>query len=318
MSWNPDDDELVKVWLATQELKKLGKLAFNPSRHPGSRAPTTARDLLIETNERGLDLMQGGSCIYPPPKVLGILARERGCEPRELFTEDQVEAELRELRRVDALIAEADANDRPLAESMGRSAAGALGGWRTLFYSLRAFAIVLAPLALGLFLLERYQDHAKIFLGVFALGLAASARELLRGIFNPARMFRTAESMTDMSAASKQKVIGLVASDVAWFFALFVATAASYSIVDKGAFSVGLSEMHFVPLWMLYGIDNLVRTVGLDVAEVFRFQVSTVTHTDHVGAELLVFGFRTLFSVFGIALIAEAARRYSGTRPLAQ
>ncbi|QDV05880.1 hypothetical protein Poly30_13830 [Planctomycetes bacterium Poly30] len=312
MTWKPSNAELAAVWLATQDLVRRGKLQFNPSRQHGSKIPASARDLVNETNQRGLDLMREGSCVYPPTHVLDLLATERGVDRSSLFSDAEIEAELAEIARVDALIAEASANDRPLAEAALRSVMGAKDRWRPLLEAGIAFALVLPSLAFVLVLLERYRAHARILLGVLLLGFGLTALELFRGVLNPARFFRSAEVLRaakGLSRPSKRGVVYHVALDVAFFFALFVATAAAYDAVDPTAF---LTEGRAPGVigWLLYGLDNLVRTVGLDVAEVFGLSISPITHADAFLPQSLVFSFRTLFSVFGIALIVEAAKRY--------
>lgn len=71
--------------------------------------------------------------------------------------------------------------------------------------------------------------------------------------------------------------------------------------------SVSVLIVSFV---VVYGVDNVVRTLSLDLAETFRFDLSTIEHGDRWLTCAFVFAFRTTLGLSAIALIVEAVRRY--------
>ncbi|MFK8052255.1 MAG: hypothetical protein AB8F65_04735 [Woeseiaceae bacterium] len=312
MPWKPDDEALVKVWLAAIELRRAGELDFNLySGKGGGTYPRNPRDFQIAVNEQNMDLMHHGSCLADPGRVLPLLASIRGVEPQALFKPSEIEAALNDLHRTDALSAQAVLHDRPILESFARATktTGTRVAWSA-FESLMALGAAALLTLISLSVIIRFDGYAQYLFAFFLICYLLFARSLIRNALNPARAFTFAEWAAAANPGAKPRlgVVFHIAIHVAFFFVIFLSLCASWEALMPGTFvNAGNATPH---QWLIYGIDTIVRTVGLDMAEIFRLRISRIEHADSFLASLLVFSFRTLLSIFGVGLIVKAARQY--------
>lgn len=127
--------------------------------------------------------------------------------------------------------------------------------------------------------------------------------------FNPKQLEKDIDADLKKGEAGDFHLVGLP-SLVIWLFLIasfsgWKAYGSAFLIVPSGS-----------PLdWLAYMVDNLVRTVFLDFAEIYRLKLSPIEHAAAFWPATFVFVFRTALSVGLINLVLTAfARLRAGKR----
>lgn len=300
MTWTPTDEELVRVWIAYTELNAEKRVGLNLSGNTGG-IPTNARDFHREVAERGTDIVQtpGARCISPPDRLLEVLAQHRGTTVEEALPSERIAAEMNALQSVDRDRSRAITDH--VKEAVGRTPRLA----RTLGQVARS---VLPMLALLFLVLSTFGelDAQRPILAIGLILYAFAVWHLLRGVVDPTGFF---VSMRQSSSSPEGLTpVGHVARSVSILFFAFVVVSWVAWDLTEGSFM--LANDPGAIDWMVYGVDNVVRTLGLDLLEIFRVDVSPIEHGEGFLPAAFVFVFRTTLGVSAIALIVEATRRY--------
>ena len=285
-------------------------MALNLSASRTKGIPSNARDFLTEYNDRAMDVMTPrGHCIVPPTKLLARLAEERSVADEQLFSETEVQSGLAELTRVDLMIAEAKAGDEQIRSISGQ-AEKTIAHTPLFLRTLGQLVGAMLPMLVLLFGILAWILHSGYRLPFLIPALVAyfyGTIDLLMGALNPARFFYEYERSNAVNAF-RTPVAYAARSFALLFFAFVVICRVAWDMTG-GEFMLATSAKP-AP-WIAYGFDNVVRSLGLDFAEIYRFDLSSIDHGAGLLPASLVFAFRT---TIGLSAVSLVIRRLGATR----